>query len=455
MFNSVRWKLLGWYAVTLATLIVVFAALLWLNVRRSIHDEVDRELLRHAKTLSASLQPEADRFYLDLSPEEVAYFAEGDGGFGAAGGGAFYAIWNRDGSAIDASDPAREVPRPSGPGRRERGRLREVGVAGPGGSLVLVGKGVDAELGRLADLLGTLLVVGGGTLLLTLVGGWFLTRRALAPIDRITRAAADVSASNLSRRIDVAEMETELRHLSATINGTFDRLQSAFERQARFTADASHELRTPLSILLSHADLALKRDRDPEEYREALSAMRRAGQRMRAVVEGLLTLARADAGDAMLRRERLPLHDVVHEACGLLAPLAAERKVGLVADADPVDVDGDRDRLGEAVTNMVCNAIRYNREGGTVTITLRTDGGSALLTVADTGHGIPAADLPHVFERFYRVDKARTRSAAGSGLGLAITKWIVEAHDGSISVESREGEGTTFAARLQRVVRAP
>jgi signal transduction histidine kinase len=171
---------------------------------------------------------------------------------------------------------------------------------------------------------------------------------------------------------------------------------------------------------------------------------------MKAVVEGLLTLARADARDVNLQKEPLELKSVVEEAAAMLAPLAAEKKVTLEVKADPVGVTGDRSRLGEVAVNLVGNALRYNREGGRVDVVLRADGPDAVLTVADSGIGIPAKDQPHIFERFYRVDKARSREQGGTGLGLAIAKWVVEAHGGTIAFTSKEGEGTTLTVRLPK-----
>src|SRR6185295_1400261 len=212
--------------------------------------------------------------------------------------------------------------------------------------------------------------------------------------------------------------------------------------------DASHELRTPLSLVVSQSELALMKERSPEEYREALRSIERAALRMKAVVEGLLTLARADARQLPLAKERVPFASVVEETAALLGPLAVQRKVAVTVHAEAVDVEGDRDRLREAVSNLLSNAIRYTGEGGRVDVSVAPGPAGAVLSVADTGIGIPEKDRAHVFERFYRVDEARSRDKGGSGLGLAITKWIIEAHRGTISFTSEEGKGTTFTVRL-------
>jgi heavy metal sensor kinase len=309
---------------------------------------------------------------------------------------------------------------------------------------------MGAEHGRLRRLLALIVTTGGVVLAGTLAIGWFLTGRALAPVARISKAAAAVSASNLSARIDLSAMETELAQLATTINTTFDRLQLAFNRQTQFTADASHELRTPLSIISAQTELALKKDRGSEEYKEALATIRRSAQRMKSVVEGLLALARADSGTLALQREQVDLAQLIEDSCGMLGPLAAERGIELVTHLAPTIVCVDRERFAEVAENLVSNAIRYNRDGGRVEVGLRESGRHALFEVTDTGVGISDTELMHVFERFYRVDKARSRSVGGSGLGLAITKWIVEAHGGTITVASKVGVGTTFAVSLPR-----
>ena len=276
-------------------------------------------------------------------------------------------------------------------------------------------------------------------------------RAVPAPIERISTATASVSASNLAARIDPANMETELRSLAVTINDTFDRLQRAFEQQTQFTADASHELRTPLATLMAQADLALSRERNTEDYKQALVTICRSARRMKSVVEGLLALARADADAVVFDKQNVRLDRIVEDSCRLLEPLAAERRITVSMQLQPVSASVDRERFADVVSNLVGNAIQYNRDGGRVDVRLSEHGEQATLEVTDTGAGIPPAEeLPHIFERFYRVDKARSRAVGGSGLGLAIVRWIVEAHGGTISVKSELGVGTTFAVALPR-----
>jgi two-component system OmpR family sensor kinase len=443
--RSLRWKLLAWYALMMAGLACASGYLLYANVRRSTEREIDGRLWGHAIELSQVIVPAGEGWFeIELTPQQVELFrTEGDGAL-------HYAIWKADGKAIDQSQPSLSIPRPRLSRSRDRDIYREVSLRGPGDTIVLVGQDVRALREQLRNLAVLTFATTAAAVVLMLAGGWFLTGRALAPINRISRDAAAVSASNLSQRIDVTRMETELAELAGTINDAFDRLQRAFEQQTRFTADASHELRTPLSVVLSQAELALRQRRSEDEYREMIEAIRRAAQRMKGVVEGLLTLARADAGEMHLKTEGFDLREIVADTCQLLQPLAKDEQVTITHRLAPAPVLGDRDRLSEAVANILSNAIRYNRPGGRVDVTLKAGGDDVSLRIADNGPGIPEADRELIFDRFYRVDKARSRSIDGSGLGLAITKWIIDAHGGSISCRNAEQGGTVFDVRLRR-----
>lgn len=444
MLRSIRARLLLWYALILAAVIAVFCVTLSMRVWSSQVAQIDALLLVQAHRVQKGLEL-AEGAEDDEDAAEILQMVSQ-----TAPGNVDIHVWDAKGRPVFASKDAAAVERPTVVEERFRGTRREVILPGADGALVLAGRDAAPEIHAHREFRRLLVAVGGFVFLFAMAGGWFLAGRALAPIERITKTASQVTASDMSRRIDVGDTESELGRLATTLNVTFDRLEAAFDRQTRFTADASHELRTPLSILMTHAELAMKRDRSPEEYKETLATCLKAAQRMKAVVEGLLTLARADAREANLQKERVELKGVVDEAAAMLAPVAAERKVALAVTADAAAVEGDRARLGEVVVNLVSNAIRYNREGGRVTVGLRAADGAAVLTVADTGIGIPEKDQPHIFERFYRVDKARSREMGGTGLGLAISRWVVEAHGGTIAFESREGEGTTFTVTLPR-----
>lgn len=342
----------------------------------------------------------------------------------------------------------RRLGSPERPLMRDRGSWREMIIRGPRGMIILVGRSGDDEDRRIREIVGMMLAAGLGALGLAIVGGWFIAGRALAPVDRISEAASDISASNLSRRIDVDKTESELGRLASILNTTFDRLEAAFLRQMRFTADASHELRTPLAIVVSHAELALRKERSASDYRAVIETCLNAARRMENVVEDLLTLARADAGESAIRDEPVDLAETVRETATLLRPLAQSRNVHLSLLVRSVTPYGDKERLRELITNLVTNAIMYNRDGGTATIEVRRDGDSAVLRVSDTGVGIAEEDQPHIFERFYRSGTARSRESGGSGLGLAIARWIVDAHHGTIELDSAVDRGSTFTVTI-------
>ncbi len=315
------------------------------------------------------------------------------------------------------------------------------------GIQIVVGRNMVADLAELRLTTVKLAGVGGIILFLGLAGGAWLVNRALRPIADISATAAKISAGDLSQRINLAGAESELGQLAAVLNSTFARLEAAFAQQKQFAADAAHELRTPVTVMLTQTQTALSRDRDAASYQQTVAACQRAAQRMRRLIESLLELARFDAGQEVLKRFPLDLSTLVADSAELVKPLADERGVKIIADVAPLEITGDAGRLAQVVTNLLTNAVQYNRPDGEVRVALESAGGLAVLTVVDTGPGIAAEDLPRVFGRFFRADGART-GAGNAGLGLAICRAIVEAHGGTIEVASPAGHGSTFIVRL-------
>ena len=330
----------------------------------------------------------------------------------------------------------------------QRGSFRQIELITPPGERIVVGRNIAIELAELQWVALRLTLVGGGVLLLGLAGGWWLATRALRPIKEISRTAQDIAAGDLSQRINASETESELGQLAAVLNSTFSRLDAAFARQQQFTSDAAHELRTPVSVILTQTQSTLNKERSGPEYRETLEACQRAAQRMKRLIESLLELARFDAGHPTGNRETINLTGCLDDCVSLVRPLAETRKIQFHLDLEPASCLGDVDQLALVFTNLLTNAIHYNHDGGEVRLTTRQENGFALVTVVDTGIGIAAEHLPHIFDRFYRADTARTSSQGRMGLGLAITKAIVESHGGTINVESTPGVGTSFVVRL-------
>jgi heavy metal sensor kinase len=295
---------------------------------------------------------------------------------------------------------------------------------------------------------GLLLAVGGVVLVLGLGGGWWLAGRAIRPIDQISATASLISAGNLSERINVAEADNELGRLAGVLNSTFARLEAAFAQQKQFTADASHELRTPLAVLITEAQTTLARQRNADEYRDTVEKCLAAAQEMRRLVESLLELARFDAGHETIKHEVFDLSLVARECVDLVRPLAAERGVRIHSELSPVEYMGEREPLAHVISNLLANAIYYNKPDGEVRISTKSLPGAIILTISDTGIGIAPEHLPRVFDRFYRADPARSNAEGHAGLGLAISKAIVEVHGGRIDITSQLGVGSTFTVQL-------
>jgi heavy metal sensor kinase len=444
MLSSLRARLLIWYTFILATVIATFAGIVCYLFWRSLIADIDQGLQSSATALVEGLRPTASGDFDLVLPTEYRQTDASNAPL------TYYAVWNRDGELIDRSAGDFNIPRPVGPGTVTRDGRRELAVTGAGGALVLIGRDLADSQRDVLAFAGTAAAAGVAALVVSLLGGWFLVGRALAPVARISQAATAMSAGDLTARIAVERTENELEQVALALNQAFDRLRLAVENERRFTADASHELRTPLATISAEIEWALSRDRSLEEYRQCLATAQRAADRMRRVVEHLLTLARADSADVMLHRTTVGLGPLVNDAVGIVKSLADQKQVTIETDVHDTTVIADRDRLMDLLTNLFSNAIKYNRSGGHVQVAVWPEGSDACLRVKDTGTGISADDLPRVFDRFYRADKARTAHSGGAGLGLAIAKWIVEAHGGRIACQSTLGQGTEVLVHLPR-----
>ncbi|HEX5081235.1 MAG TPA: heavy metal sensor histidine kinase, partial [Blastocatellia bacterium] len=279
--------------------------------------------------------------------------------------------------------------------------------------------------------------------------GYLLARRSLIPIAEMTAHAERISVENLQDRLPVKNKSDELGKLARVFNDLLARIESSFDNMRQFTADASHELRTPLAIIRGEADVALSQDRAPEEYRETLAIIQDEARHLSGIVEDMLSLARADAGQRKLKLEEFYLNDLVEECVHSARALALNKSLSLnFESSDETAFRGDEDLLRRMVVNLLDNAIKYTPDGGSVSVRLWRDNGLVKLRVTDNGIGIPAEAAARVFERFYRIDKARSRAEGGSGLGLPIVKWIAEAHHGSVNLESAPEHGSSFTISL-------
>jgi len=277
-----------------------------------------------------------------------------------------------------------------------------------------------------------------------------LAKTWLRSVDAAAESAHRIgSGETLRERLFVPRDEDEIARLARAFNELLDRLESAHGTQQRFLADASHELRTPLTVMRGEIEVALRRERPAEEYREVLESSREEIERLARLTENLLSLARSDAGESLVTRETIDLATLCERVREAMSAAAAEKRMTLSVEVpEPVWVQGDTGALERVFLNLAENAIRYSPAGESVTLRAFADGREAVLSVSDTGPGIGAEHLPHLFQRFYRVDKARSREHGGAGLGLAIVEALVKAHGGSVAVSSVVGKGTTFMVRL-------
>lgn len=445
---GIRTKLTLWTSLMLA--VSLAAGFLWVHVglRSVLEARNDAFLERKATEL---LGPDSTtELEAEIRREVRAYEAEGLVVVVRSPGNVFVSPSSENSLGVSrrlASVGLGQSPETiSLPGSGERYRVIRVGL-GPRDSSLELGLSLSETESTLSQFDRRVAMGGLAFLGLSVLGGLFLSRQALRPVAQSIRTAKRLDPANLSERLPRTGAGDELDELAGTINDLLDRLAAYHAQIIRFTADASHELRSPLGAMRAAVEVALGRPREAKEYREVLSSLGEQCERLTALVNGLLLLARADAGEVDLKRELVDLPALVSEVVEMYEPLAEERGVSLAAQpSSPVAVLGDSSRLRQLVTNLVDNAIKFTGAGGSVKLRVERDETRATLIVTDTGDGIPETHLPHVFERFYQVSSAR--SSGGCGLGLSICRWIVEAHGGSLEVTSSASTGTVFSVSL-------
>ncbi|PKN12910.1 MAG: two-component sensor histidine kinase [Deltaproteobacteria bacterium HGW-Deltaproteobacteria-4] len=315
-----------------------------------------------------------------------------------------------------------------------------------------VGENLEANDTALALLLWKRIIYTPLLIILLSGCGWFLAGRALSPLQQITDAIRKITAENLNLRLPVDKKRNELTDLSISFNETLERLANSFSRIKQFTGDASHELRTPLAILKGETEVSLRWSRGEEELRQTLISNLEEIERMERITEGLLQLAKSESGEFHLNLSSFSLNDLLQDLYIHSKTLGEAKKIETILQMQvdhEVFIRADQMHLHRALLNFVTNAVKYTPEGGEITLTLALNAANeAQIHVRDTGMGIPAEHLPHIFERFYRVDEARNRNIGGTGLGLSIVKAIISAHQGRIRVFSTPGQGSEFIIDL-------
>jgi heavy metal sensor kinase len=447
--KSIKFRLTIWYLVILVALLLLFGMMSYFMLSQSLHQSLDESLKTSMLALENSL--EAEDGHLDLGitlqPGELVLLYGNDGsllkGFG----------WGVEVPHIDTLVTQALGSHASFLTARTANGDEMRLYAAPfseqlGIGAIVVGRSTATVTEVLESFKNILIFAALATLALAGGGGFFMANRVLKPVERIRQTAQEIGESDLSRRIQVAT-EDEMGRLAITLNKMIARLEAAFSRQRQFTADASHELRTPLAIVQAESTLALRKKRTQEDYRKSLELISQEAGHMSAVVGNLLYLARIDAGKDQVNFERINLKELLAELSSDIEVLAREKGIEFkIAPLEDLTVEGDKIKLEQLFLNLLENAIRYTPKGGSISASVVREGKTAVIAIRDTGIGIPEEHIPHIFERFYRVDKARSRAEGGAGLGLAICKHIAEVHNGKIEVESQVGKGSTFSISL-------
>ena len=458
--RHVRSRLTLWYVGVLGGLLLLYAGGASMFLFFSLRNQLDRTVDEDLETAESLLVETPDgRVTMRALPEEEV---EED-----RDSKRFIEVWSPEGSLLFRA-PALEgralggtpqrgegtgqplvVPRRLNDGMRVR-MISSVFRLGNRSVVLRVAHSEERVYHELGEFFSVLLPLFPLTLILAGLGGYTLARKALAPIDVMAQRAERISAERLGERLPVENPEDELGYLASVFNAMLERLEGGFQQLRRFTADASHELRSPLTAIRSVGEVGLQEQQSAEKYRDVIGSMLEETDRLTHLVDSLLVLSRAEAGNMNIHPARVSLLEVAKEAVAQVEVLAEEKRQHILVEGDTtLAVDADRVLLRQAVVNLIDNAIKYSPNAADILVRVRcgTDN-QATLEVVDQGAGVPREHQSKVFDRFYRVDSGRAREWGGAGLGLSIARWTVEAHGGHIQLASEEGKGSTFRISL-------
>jgi len=479
-FRSLRFKLTLWYVLILGILLISFSGFLYFTLSKSLYRDVDEKLRSLAELIASESASPLSKFGFGNVDQAL------ETSWNLRPIGKFIQVLDQSGNIGRKSDNLRNVQLPislNALKNATKGSItfetnRSIGntplriITFPViendhvTKIVQIASSLEEVEDALSTLFLILIIAVPLALMIAILGGQFLAHKALKPVDNITQTARMITSQNLNQRIAPLKVKDEISRLIETFNEMISRLDQSFRQVKQFSSDASHELKTPLTILKGEVEVTLRKERSLQEYQQTLKSNLEEINRMSQIVEDLLLLSRADVEEIGLNKEDINLSEIFNEVVIQMDVLATSKRLRLFASNHHQDIHmfGDALRIRELFINLIENGIKYTEQGGAIRVTLSKEydplgrnrsGGTegekeefVKIVVSDTGIGIAEEDQERIFNRFFRVDKARSREEGGSGLGLSICKWIVEAHQGEIRVESELGKGSSFIVKL-------
>ena len=450
--TSIKFKLTLWYLLVVSILLFIFQIFAYILLSQRVYQNLDDSLKSHSQTIGSSLDNKNGKLSLgdvEIYDQLILLFDSSGKPVEERGS---VSLAKKTIEFLNPIQTFKTATYRTFKDSETDYRLYIQPMYGDSTSgFLVIGRNTEEINNVLHNFFFILSSISLGVLLLSGFGGIFLTSRFLQPLERMRKTAETIGANDLSQRITV-ENTDELSRLALAINNMIERLEGAFKRQKQFTSDASHELRTPLAVIQAESSLALRKKRSPEEYRQTVQIVLRESEQMRAIIEKLLYLARLDQNTAVYHFQNLDVKDLVFDGIREMETLGLEKHIILSFSAKAsIFVRADPTALRQVVINILQNALRYTEPGGRIVISLEDTNDEARIKFTDTGIGIAEEHLPHIFDRFYRVDNARTNKDGGSGLGLSICKEIITLHGGTITVHSIPGQGSTFTVNLPKI----
>jgi len=443
IFKTIKFRLTIWYLIVIVVLLAVFGTAAYFMLSTNLYRNLDEALRTRVAELEGSIKLEKGQITFEQKFNDLVFIYNADG-----------ALLQRLGPNVKFSNIEKLVQQAlfgqssfltasTTEGQDVRLYGAPFNIDSRTRIAVIVGRLPQDIQNMLAIFRVVIFYLALAVLILAGSGGLFLANRTLKPVYHITNVAQGIGEGDLSRRINI-QSEDEMGKLASTLNGMIARLEEAFDRQKQFAADASHELRTPLAVIQAESSLALDKKRTQAEYRRSLELVSQEVAYMSEIIGNLLQLARGDASFEQLNLEDVNLRDLWDELAVNMEALTREKGLQFLRDPmEELSVKGDKLKLKRLFLNILDNAVRYTPSGGSITVSLMRNEDNAVVSISDTGIGIPAEHLPFIFDRFYRVDKARSRAEGGTGLGLSIASSIAKMHGGNIEMESQVGKGSS------------